>query len=61
LTIFVSFIYIFWSNPPDRYRIAWLEKNPIIQTEGEQVGREWEQLLIQRGFKKFEARTGEKF
>ena len=40
---------------------AWLEKQPILETEAEQVGLEWGQLLTQKVLKKFEAATGEKF
>ena len=40
---------------------AWLDKNLIIQTEAEQVGLEWGQLLSRRVWKKFEAQYGKKF
>ena len=40
---------------------AWLDKNLIIQTEVEQVGLEWGQLLGRRVWKKFEAQYGKKF
>ena len=39
---------------------AWLEKQPILETEAEQIGLEWGQLLTQKVLKKFEAATGEK-
>ena len=39
----------------------WLDKRLIIETESEQVGLEWAQLLTQRVLKKFEDRYGEKF
>ena len=41
--------------------VVWLEKRPMLQTEGEQIGLEWGQLLMQRVLKRFEALTGEKF
>jgi hypothetical protein len=40
---------------------AWLEKQPILETEAEQIGLEWGQLLTQKVLNKFEAATGEKF
>ena len=40
---------------------AWLEKQPILETEAEQIGLEWAQLLTQKTLNKFEAATGEKF
>jgi len=40
---------------------AWLDKNLIIQTEAEQVGLEWGQLLGRRVWKKFEEKYGKKF
>lgn len=40
---------------------TWLDKRLIIETESEQVGLEWAQLLTQRVLKKFEDRYGEKF
>jgi hypothetical protein len=40
---------------------AWLDKNLIIQTEAEQVGLEWSQLLSRRVLKKFESQVGKKF
>ena len=40
---------------------AWLEKQPILETEAEQIGLEWAQLLTQKTLKKFEEQTGEKF
>ena len=39
---------------------AWLEKQPIMETEAEQTGLEWGQLLTQKVLKKIEAQTGEK-
>jgi hypothetical protein len=39
---------------------AWLEKQPVLETEAEQIGLEWGQLLTQKVLKKFEAATGEK-
>ena len=41
--------------------MAWLEKQPLLETEAEQIGLEWGQLLTQKVLKKVEARTGEKF
>ena len=38
---------------------AWLEKQPIIETEAEQIGLEWAQLLTQKVLKKFEDQGGE--
>jgi hypothetical protein len=40
---------------------AWLEKQPILETEAEQIGLEWGQLLTQKVLKRFEAQTGEEF
>jgi hypothetical protein len=40
---------------------AWLDKRPMLETEGEQIGLEWGQLLMQRVLKRFEEQTGEKF
>ena len=40
---------------------AWLEKQPILETEAEQIGLEWAQLLTQKTLKKFEDQAGEKF
>ena len=40
---------------------AWLDKGPMLETEGEQIGLEWGQLLMQRVLKRFEEQTGEKF
>jgi hypothetical protein len=40
---------------------AWLEKQPILETEAEQIGLEWAQLLTQKTLKKFEEQAGEKF
>ncbi len=37
---------------------AWLDRNLIIQTEAEQVGLEWSQLLSRRVLKKFELQVG---
>jgi hypothetical protein len=51
-------IVIFFESPAG---MAWLEKRPVLQTEGEQIGLEWGQLLMQRGLKRFEEQTGEKF
>ena len=51
-------IVIFFESPAG---MAWLEKRPVLQTEGEQIGLEWGQLLMQRVLKRFEAQTGEKF
>ncbi len=51
-------ITIFFNSPAG---MAWLEKRPMLQTEGEQIGLEWGQLLMQRVLKRFEALTGEKF
>ena len=39
---------------------AWLEKQPILETEAEQIGLEWTQLLTQKVLNKFEVATGEK-
>ena len=33
----------------------------MMETEGEQIGLEWGQLLMQRVLKRFEETTGEKF
>jgi len=33
----------------------------VLETEAEQIGLEWAQLLTQKTLKKFEAATGEKF
>ena len=51
-------ILTFFDSPAGR---AWLDKKLIIQTEGEQVGLEWGQLLTRRVLKKFETQYGEKF
>jgi len=51
-------ILAFFDSPAGK---AWLDKKIIIQTEGEQVGLEWSQLLTRRVLKKFEAHNGEKF
>jgi len=51
-------ILAFFDSPAGK---AWLDKKIIIQTEGEQVGLEWSQLLTRRVLKKFEAQYGEKF
>lgn len=40
---------------------AWLEKRPMLETESEQIGLEWGQLLTRRVLKKFEEKTEEKF
>jgi len=40
---------------------AWLEKQPILETEAEQIGLEWSRLLTQKVLKRFEGVTGEKF
>jgi predicted nucleotidyltransferase len=47
----------FFNTPSGK---AWLEKRPILETEAEQIGLEWGQLLTQKVLKKFEAATGEK-
>jgi hypothetical protein len=39
---------------------AWLDKRLLIQTESEQVGLEWGQLLTQRVLNKFEAQFRKK-
>lgn len=39
---------------------AWLEKKPMLETEAEQIGLEWGQLLMLKVIKKFENQTGEK-
>ena len=51
-------IVIFFNSPAGA---AWLEKRPLLETESEQVGLEWGQLLMQRVLNRFEALTGEKF
>ena len=51
-------IVIFFGSPAGT---SWLEKRPALQTEGEQIGLEWGQLLMQRVLKRFEELTGEKF
>ena len=38
-----------------------LEKRPMLETESEQIGLEWGQLLTRRVLKKFEDITGEKY
>lgn len=48
----------FFNSPPGK---AWLDKKLIIQTEGEQIGLEWSQLLTQRVLKKFKDKYGDKF
>ncbi len=48
----------FFNAPAGR---AWLEKRPLLETEGEKIGLEWSQLLTQRVLKKFEDQTGEKY
>ena len=40
---------------------AWLEKQPLLETEAEQVGLEWSRLLTHKVLKRFEGVTGEKF
>jgi hypothetical protein len=40
---------------------AWLEKQPMLETEAEQIGLEWSRLLTQKVLKRFEGVTGEKF
>ena len=51
-------ILTFFDSPAGN---AWLDKRFIIQTEGEQVGLEWGQLLTQKVLKKFENQYGENF
>ena len=51
-------IVLFFNSPAGT---AWLEKHPMLETEGEQIGLEWGQLLMQRVLKRFEDKTGEKF
>ena len=51
-------IVIFFNSPAGA---AWLEKRPSLETESEQIGLEWGQLLMQRVLKRFEEQTGEKF
>jgi hypothetical protein len=51
-------IVIFFNSPAGA---AWLEKRPLLETESEQIGLEWGQLLMQRVLNRFEAQTGEKF
>lgn len=53
----LSEIIAFFDSPAG---IAWLDKKLLIQTESEQVGLEWVQLLTQRVLKKFETRLGKK-
>ena len=40
---------------------AWLEKQPMLETEAEQIGLEWSRLLTHKVLKRFEGVTGEKF
>ncbi len=40
---------------------AWLEKQPMLETEAEQIGLEWSRLLTHRVLKRFEGVSGEKF
>jgi len=40
---------------------AWLDKNPMVLYEGEQIGHEWGQILTQRILKKYAETYGEKF
>ena len=42
---------IFFNSSAGR---AWLEKRPMLETESEQIGLEWGQLLTRRVLKKFE-------
>ncbi|MBE9543677.1 MAG: DUF2059 domain-containing protein [Proteobacteria bacterium] len=49
---------IFFNSSAGR---AWLEKRPMLETESEQIGLEWGQLLTRRVLKKFEDLTGEKY
>ena len=51
-------IVVFFNSPAGT---VWLEKHPVLQTEGEQIGLEWGQLLMQRVLRRFEEQTGEKF
>ena len=51
-------ITFFFNSPAGT---AWLEKRPMLETEGEQIGLEWGRLLMQRVLKRFEEQTGEKF
>ena len=48
----------FFNSPAGR---AWLEKQPMLETEAEQIGLEWSRLLTQKVLKRFERVTGEKF
>ena len=40
---------------------AWLEKQPMLETEAEQIGLEWSRLLTHKVLKRFEGVSGEKF
>jgi hypothetical protein len=40
---------------------AWLDRRLMLETECEQVGLEWGQLLTRRVLKKYEDQSGEKF
>ena len=51
-------IVIFYNSPAG---MAWLEKRPVLETEGEQIGLAWGQLLMRRVLKRFEEQTGEMF
>ncbi|MGD8258203.1 MAG: DUF2059 domain-containing protein [Desulfobacterales bacterium] len=51
-------ITIFFNSPAGK---AWLDRRPIIESDGEQLGLEWGRLLTQRVLKRFELQTGEKF
>ena len=48
----------FFNTSPGK---AWLEKQPLLETEVEQIGLEWSQLLTHKVLKRFEGVSGEKF
>jgi hypothetical protein len=51
-------ILAFFSSPAGQ---TWLDNKLTIQTEGDQIGLEWGQLLTRRVLKKFESQYGVKF
>lgn len=48
----------FFDSPAGK---IWLEKNPMVLPDAEQIGQEWGEILTQRIMKKFESTYGEKF
>ena len=51
-------LLVFFDSPAGK---AWLDKRLMLQTDSEQIGLEWGQLLTRRVLKKFEVQSGQAF